>query len=45
MDKLIDNLKTYKMLKKLGKLKIEPKIDKDSVLKDVKDLPRLNMKR
>lgn len=36
MDELIDNLKTYEMLKKFGKLKVNPKTGKKLVLKDTK---------
>lgn len=39
MDELIGNLKTYEMLKKLGKSKVKPKVDKNLVLKATKETP------
>lgn len=44
MNKLIENLKTYEMLKKLRKLKIEHKVEKDLVLKASKEFIRVEDK-
>lgn len=41
MDELIDNLKTYEMLNKLGKSKSEPLVEKNLVLKATKETPNV----